>query len=328
MVDPNVVVQTLRELGITRTEAEVYVATLLEAGGRPVSGYRVAQSAGKDPANLSKTLASLEKLGAVRTVQEKPRLYIPIPPQEFTDKLMADMRSNQSRVLDQLSDLSNQSPMGVPMALNDRLQTIQKTSQLISNCRRELLIFAAREVLEELGTALEALAASSEINVKVLGLEILGWDGITEKTIDLPVGFTDPKPIPWLHVVIDRQTWLTASFSSVDGDKQPCGWWSEDPSMALILGAGLDAAMQESVKVSIEIPPVETLEKEPDPELQTKVSEDDSEAPQWQAHPVVEVKPVEETTPEPSEGDMDDDDDQGLQFIIRHDNDDDGPSSK
>ena len=107
MSEPSVVVQTLQNLGITRNEAEVYLATLQEFDGGPISGYRVAQSVGKDPANLSKTLASLEVLGAVRTIQEKPRLYIPIAPEEFTNKLIADMETNRQQVLKQLEDMES-----------------------------------------------------------------------------------------------------------------------------------------------------------------------------------------------------------------------------
>lgn len=317
MTDLGNVVQTLRDLGITRTEAEVYVATLKEAGGGPVSGYRVAQSAGKDPANLSKTLASLEKLGAVRTIQDKPRLYIPVPPAEFTDKLLADMKKNQKRVLEQLSQLETSAPRGIPMALHNQEQTLQKAAQLLTICRRELLLFAAKDVLEQLGTALEALAASADVSVNILCLEKLGWAGLNEKVITLPVGFADPHPIPWLQLIVDRQTWLTASFSSAGNDFQPCGWWSEDPSAALVMGASLAAAMESNIEVSIEIPPVETIEPE---ELETKeivpVVSEVSDVPE----PEVAVEPQPEPAPSPLE--VEEEDDDGIQFIIRHDDED------
>lgn len=323
MPDLSIVVQTLRELGITRTEAEVYLATLREANGGPVSGYRVAQSVGKDPANLSKTLASLEKLGAVRTIQDKPRLYIPISPNEFTDKLLADMKSNQARILDQLSHLEISSPIGVPMALNDREQTLHKAAQLLTKCRRELLIFAARGILENLGTSLEALAASSDVTVNVLCLEKLNWPGVNEKTIPLPVGFSDPEPVPWLQLVIDRRIWLTATFPSVGADKSPCGWWSEDPSLALIMGAGLSAAMENTVEVSIEIPEVNVIEPETETEFENEPMAAEEE-PAFEPEPFVQPEtPVVETTIEEPEEPLEEDD--GMQFIIRHDDDETGP---
>jgi predicted transcriptional regulator len=319
MTDLSIVVQTLRELGITRTEAEVYLATLREAGGGPVSGYRVAQSVGKDPANLSKTLASLEKLGAVRTIQDKPRLYIPVPPSDFTDKLLADMKSNQTNVLQQLADWDISTPKGVPMPLQDQQQTLQKAAQLLTRCRRELLLFADKQMLEKLGTSLEALAASSEVSVNILSLEKLGWAGIEEKVIDLPVGFADPHPVPWLQMVLDRQTWLIASFPSAGTDKLPSGWWSDDPSLALVMGAGLAAAMKNDVEVSFEIPPVQTVVPEPESELQKDLE-------QVVEEPVLEPEPAKteeaETAPAIGTEPLEDNDvEEGIQFIIRHDGD-------
>ncbi len=322
MSDPSIVVQTLRDLGITRTEAEVYLATLREAGGGPVSGYRVAQSVGKDPANLSKTLASLEKLGAVRTIQDKPKLFIPIPPEDFTNQLLAEMRGNQLKVLDQLSDLDITSPIGIPMALHDREQTIQKTAQLLTRCRHELLIFAAAEVLKSLGTALEALVASSEITVNVLCLEELEWSGLKQKVVNLPVGFSDPEPVPWVQMVIDRRTWLVASFPSTGAQKQPCGWWSEDPSLALIMGASLAAAMESPVEVSVEIPSIVGIVPEPEPELQKEPEEraEVIEEPKLGNENIPPTK-VETRSPDQPQTQVEDDDSDGIQFIIRHDED-------
>lgn len=321
MAEQTVVVQTLRELGITRTEAEVYVATLRESHGGPVSGYRVAQSVGKDPANLSKTLASLEKLGAVRTIQDKPRLYIPLPPAEFTDKLLADMKNNQIKVLEQLTELETKFPLGIPMALNNRCQTLEKVAQLLTHCRRELLLFADKEILENMGTSLEALAASSEVTVNILCLEKLGWPGLNETVVPLPVGFSDPQPVPWLQVVIDRQTWLVANFPTAGGDNAPCGWWCEDPGMALIMGATLAAAMESTVQVSIEVPEVERVI----PELETEFSVQEvasMEGPAPAEETLVEPPPapIPEPARETSESmDEDDEEDDGIQFIIRHD---------
>ena len=44
MVENAPIIQKLRQLGLTRTEAEVYIAALQEAADGPVSGYKVAQA--------------------------------------------------------------------------------------------------------------------------------------------------------------------------------------------------------------------------------------------------------------------------------------------
>ncbi|MBE0566003.1 MAG: hypothetical protein IH621_08610, partial [Krumholzibacteria bacterium] len=93
-------VQALRDLGLTLTEAEVYVATLEAAAEGPVSGYRVAQGLGRDPANLAKVMAALVRQGAVRVVQEKPRLYLPAAPDAFTEGVVRRFAERRSEALD------------------------------------------------------------------------------------------------------------------------------------------------------------------------------------------------------------------------------------
>jgi len=50
------ITQALVDLGLTKTEAEVYIELLQLSVDGPVSSYKVAQSMGRDPANMSKTL--------------------------------------------------------------------------------------------------------------------------------------------------------------------------------------------------------------------------------------------------------------------------------
>ena len=135
MSDENIVVETLRSLGLTRAEAETYLALVLEGASQPVSAYHVAQVMGKDPANLSKTLIALERVGAVRAIQEKPRLYVPIYPQQFTENLMVSMKEHSRRVMEQLQELQPALPRGVPMALGSMQQALEKSAELLTHCR-------------------------------------------------------------------------------------------------------------------------------------------------------------------------------------------------
>ncbi len=332
MTEPATVVQTLQDLGITRNEAEIYLATLKESQGGPVSGYRVAQSIGKDPANLSKTLASLEVLGAVRTIQEKPRLYVPVDPAEFTNKLIADMESNRQQVLKHLANINSNKQKGIPLALNNLKQALTKASELMGQCRRELLLFADVQILEKMGTDLEDLAARPEVTIRFIGIESFNLKGMEETIISIPVGFADPQPVPWLQMIVDRQIWLTASFSAAGVDKQPCGWWSDDSSLALIMGAGLCAAADGQATGSpalSQIPNEECssenkLNKSPiqmneEPESFSNQESISTERPQKPEDPET-IPPL--TTPAPhlaNPSKQEDDDD--LQFLIRHDED-------
>lgn len=330
MSEPSIVVQTLQNLGLTRIEAEVYLATLQEFDGGPVSGYRVAQSVGKDPANLSKTLASLEILGAVRTIQEKPRLYIPIAPDEFTGKLIADMESNRQHVLKQMKDLKSNLQKGIPLALNSQKQALKKASELMSQCRRELLLFADTKTLKKMGTDLEALAVSSDVRVRLLCIDEFTQPGVEETIIDVPVGFADPEPIPWLQMIVDRQSWLTATFPPGGADTSPCGWWSEDAALALVFGASLTSALDGQVREAVtEISGASVIGAVtegfvPETEVQQIIEEPVEELIDEQFTKEMPPQPIDEPetiSQEPSSEDNDDDDDGGIQFIIRHDED-------
>ncbi|MCP4293282.1 MAG: hypothetical protein GY780_15770 [bacterium] len=327
MNDPKVVVQTLQDLGITRSEAEVYLATLQESGGGPVSGYRVAQSVGKDPANLSKTLASLEILGAVRTIQEKPRLYVPVSPDEFADKLIADIQRKRQLVLKQMEEFDFNRRQSVPMALNNQDQAISRAITLLSRCRREVLLFADLQSLKKLGTNLEVVAASADVTVKLLTLEPFHMQGISETIMAPPTSFADPEPPPWIQIIVDRESWLTASFANAGAGISPCGWWSEDPSLAMIMAASLEAAMDNTIQepqpfivdvveaetaIPDSIPQEASVPEEPEPEIK---------APETPESPAPAVIAKEE--PEKLSKDVTpDDEEDGLQFIMKHENDD------
>ena len=47
----------LKDLGLTATEAAIYVALLEHCADGPISAYKLAQIMGRDPANLTKALA-------------------------------------------------------------------------------------------------------------------------------------------------------------------------------------------------------------------------------------------------------------------------------
>lgn len=244
MSTENIVVQTLRHMGLTRAEAETYLAMVLQGESRPVSAYHVAQAMGKDPANLSKTLNALERVGAVRTVQEKPRLFLTIFPEEFTANLLSSMKEQRLRVLDEFKDLQPTRPQGIPMALSTPTKALEKTGQLLSQCRDELLIFAAREVISQLGTSLDALAASSEVVVKLLSSPGQTVPGIEVRNVSVNRTFGTDEPAPWLQVILDRQTWLMARIPRGGTGSGPVGWWCHDPDIASMLGASLLAAWE------------------------------------------------------------------------------------
>lgn len=332
MAESDVVVKTLRSMGLTRAEAEVYLTLVLLETPGPFSAYQVAQKMGKDPANVAKTLSALERVGAVRAVQEKPRLFLTIFPREFTENLLAAMKEQRARVLDQFQDLQPVPPRGVPMALNSRQQAVEKASQLLARGRREVLLFADTPLVSSLGTALEALAVSAEVRVLLLCLEPFEMTGVETKVCSVESGFAQPGPESWIHLIIDRATWLTASFSSPGAENGPVGWWCHDPVVASVMSAAYLVSFT-----------VDTLETAAEPAIPSANDEEMVEEVFQEGLPITaQVQaPEKETTPtipeeeadaptdpekEPVEEENVADDEEGLTFLIQHEEEDEKPS--
>jgi len=198
MADHAPLIQNLRKLGLTGTEAEAYLATIQETAAGPVSAYKIAQSIGRDPANLAKTLTGLEKQGAVRVVQEKPRLYLPVPPEEFTKGILAGMQETGSDLVDMLAQFSGPAPSGLTLALKDNQQALDQAAVLLRQCEGEALISASSDVMEYLGSEFGILAGKADCEVKFLGPEESGI-ALSQNVINpMPMGFPGDGPHSWL----------------------------------------------------------------------------------------------------------------------------------
>jgi sugar-specific transcriptional regulator TrmB len=237
-------IQQLRQLGLTRTEAEVYLATLRAAGGAPISAYKVAQTMGRDPANLGKTLAALEKRGAVRLVQDRPRLYLAVPPSEFTESLINDFQKVGEDLVAELALAHEPQPSGLTLALPTDEAALEQARILIQGTNQHLLAFGPLEIFLQLWDDLTAKATEEGVSVRLLGVE----DGTTvypHPDVDLALvpmnaGLSHHCPSPWLQMATDGRRWLQVLFQRSDAHPGPAGWWAEDLALAGVATATLD----------------------------------------------------------------------------------------
>jgi hypothetical protein len=207
-------VAALRGLGLTANEAEVYLALLQTAAAGPASGYKVAQTLGKDPANLSKILLALVRQGAVRVVQQKPKLFLAVPAAEFTAELVSNLEARRQRAVTMLRGLKPQEPEHHPRALGRPAQALDHAGRLLSGCRTEALLWAEAPVQEQLGEPLARLIESESVRVRIAEPE------------DKDLGAGD------LLLVCDRQTCLIANLAEAGSATGPCGWSWQDPRLA------------------------------------------------------------------------------------------------
>nr|MEE4266707.1 helix-turn-helix domain-containing protein [Candidatus Krumholzibacteria bacterium] len=343
MADLTPAIEQFKKLGMTSTEAGTYLATLQEAAQGPVSAYKVAQALGKDPANLGKTLTALERQGAVRSVQDKPRLYLPVPVAEFTETVLSRLKEVGDDLVTQLRDYELDPPSGMTLSLRNNQQALDQAALLLKSCQSELLIYASRDVMDYLARDFGDLASVSNCRVRFLGAEKSGVALAENTLVPMNTGDFDTPDLPWLHMIADRKRWLVAQFNRPEGAEFPCGWWGDDPAMASILAGPFDLACRPTtvkmpeVESPVEVMPEdvpETLEEMPEDvpatveefaagaeeALQGVVPEPTPVPPEPVVPPAGAVDPEDPEGPEdPDDGD---EEQNGLQFVVRHDQDD------
>jgi len=122
------VVDTMRELGFTATQAKVYVSLLKQ---QPATGYELARSAAVPRSAIYNVLGQLEGLGLINAVQTRPAKYEALPPERLHELL-------QSRFVGRLEQLKG--------AL-DRLETRAETPSIWTVQGYDALIEQARALI-------------------------------------------------------------------------------------------------------------------------------------------------------------------------------------
>jgi len=236
-------IQLLRSLGLTATEAEVYVAAIRSCASEPVSSYRLAQVMGRDPANVAKILNSLVHLQAMTVVQDKPRLFLPTDPTVFTDRVLARMQHDGRQAATLLQHLQAPPPDGMTLALTGADQVFAEARRLLAGSREQVLAFGSKECLRELGAELEELAESDARSVRVLSPLAMVVENV-ELSVCSPLSELQPLlEREFLQLVVDNRAWLHAVLD--DGAGQvPNGWWGDHSPIAAVMAGPLLLAFQ------------------------------------------------------------------------------------
>lgn len=224
----------LAELGLSATEAEIYVALLRLGASGPVSAYKLAQDMGRDPANMTKTLAAMTKRGAVRASGRKPRLYAPIAPEEFTGELIARLQARQRQAVELLREIGQPPEDERLRTLTSRREALDIARRLLAGARRVVLCDAAAEVLTELGEALAAAAARQGATVLVKSTAAVDLPRVQiwlDQSTDALLG---TAPGPWLRLAVDGDGCLQMLARPDENDDLLHGHWSRCPTRSFL----------------------------------------------------------------------------------------------
>ncbi|MBD3222935.1 hypothetical protein GF314_17030 [bacterium] len=205
----------LNDLGLSSTEAAIYVALLEHASEGPISAYKLAQTLGRDPANMTKAIGMMVKRGAVTATGKRPRLYTPVPPRAFLGELTARVEARRDEAVAMLERLGPAPPDERPHELTSVPEAFERARLLLAAAERIVLVHAAPEWLDRLRDDL-ARAADDQGAVVLTRSPAL-----------------DDAPGPWLRLAVDGAASLTA-IGRPGGDALLHGQWSRNPAAAFV----------------------------------------------------------------------------------------------
>jgi sugar-specific transcriptional regulator TrmB len=261
--------QVLKDLGLSRAESEVYLACLqLAAGGAGLlSSYRVAQEMGRDPANVGKIVNTLTHLQAVRVVQEKPRLFLAVPPAEFTDHLLGRMRRRGAEAISLLDDFASPEAEGVALALGSPQQVLARARLLIAATAADLLVAGSPELIRELGADLERVAERPGCRVRVVSPQAF-TSAVVEVSALPTAGRVGQVPDEgWIVLAVDDAHWLVAlQPQSTAAATGPAGWWASGSPIARVWADFLETAWRAGVSAVPAGPTIPAPDVAPAPE--------------------------------------------------------------
>jgi len=204
------IINHLSELGFTDYEAKAYTALVKRS---PLTGYELAKVSGVPRPNVYPVIERLQQKGAILSVGIEGGIkYAPVPPEELLSKLS---RSYQSHIQD-ASILLNQI-QSTPQAdyiwhLQGYSNILDKSSELISNARKQILIGLWPAELQLLTPRLQQSKIQG-INNTILSFQ--GNDGEVSEDIGTvyKLKFAKEKHNRWIVVVADEVELLTAEIS-------------------------------------------------------------------------------------------------------------------
>ncbi len=225
---------TLVVLGFTETEAAVY-CELLRSG--PATGYRLAQSVGKAPANTYQALAALSQKGAVLVDESDAKAYRAIAPGELLSALQRGFEVRRAEAQTALEALH-------APAADDRIYHLKTPAQVYERARA--MIARAREIVlydlfpgpfAKLEPSLGRAAAEG---VTVGGLVYAPAPGVAFAAVRAASSAFAAGRWPGLQLslVVDAAEHLVALISP-DGTRVLNGVWSDSAYLACLKHSGL-----------------------------------------------------------------------------------------
>jgi hypothetical protein len=237
------IVAALTDLGLSPTEAELYVALLRQAVAEPVSAYKLAKVVGRDPANTTKTLAALERRGAVRVASEKPRLYMPVAAADFTEELVLRLQTRRREAVQMLERIGRAESDRAAHPLRDRGEAIERARLMIVEAQSVVLVDADTTFVDALAGDLQASAGARGVAVLVLTNAPVALAGVRSWVDPGAEELRRAAPGPWLHLVADGAGEMQVVGHPTEPSQLLTGHWHRSPVASFLAHRSLGVLM-------------------------------------------------------------------------------------
>jgi sugar-specific transcriptional regulator TrmB len=234
--------EALALLGLSAAEAEIYVALLQHGTTGPVSAYKLAQTMGRDPANTTKVLSAMSKRGAVRVSGRRPCLYAAVSPEDFTGRLVANVRAKQQLAVQLLREIGEPTRDEHVHPLTSRAEVMDTVHRLLGEAERVVLLDAAGELVNELAADLTAAATGRDATVLVKSTATMDIPRVQIRCDQQELA-PARAPGPWLRLAIDATSCLEALLHPAGGDDVLFGQWSRCPTHVFLVHRNLATEM-------------------------------------------------------------------------------------
>ena len=199
------IVEELRGLGFTGSEAQIYIFLLQHP---LATGYEVSKGTGLPRANTYQALETLSVKEAVAAVTAEPVRYAPIPPERLLGRIRAETERRCADLQRQLGALERPEGVGHFWELKDRTRIEARLTSLIGAARQRV---AASLWAEDLRLLTDDLRAARDRGCTV----ILNLFGDADADFAAVYRHEAPEKVVGGHVValaVDYEEALVASL--------------------------------------------------------------------------------------------------------------------
>ncbi len=228
--------ETLTSLGLNELEAEIYVHLLQQ---EPMTAYRVAQSLGRQTANVYKAVESLARRGAVLIEEGENRLCRAVPVREFIRHTERDYLARTKAAAEALKELHRPTFDERVYRVESVPQLFDQAATMLQGARTVAVVDAFPAAAAKVRPAVEK-AIRRGVKVFVQAYDDAAVEGAIMTVPPDPASVLEYWHSEQLNIVVDGEQCLLALLTrSLDAIHQ--AFWSNSPYLAALLHSGLTA---------------------------------------------------------------------------------------